>query len=58
MLEVERAFCQNLHPILSIMEHIIKQAATSILEKGSQDIKVVNKYYNIDLEVFFRYSFF
>jgi len=50
MLEVEMTFCQNLQPILSIMEHIIKQAATHVLEKGFQDINVVSKYYNTNLE--------
>ena len=34
------------------MEHLIKQAATSLLENGAKDMSVLSKYYQINLEVF------
>lgn len=51
MLEAELAFCQSLKPVLHIMEHLVKQAAVNILEKGARDLAVVKKYYNSNVEV-------
>lgn len=51
MLEAEIAFCQNLHPLLSTMEHLTKQAASAILEHGAKDLAIVSKYNEQNLEV-------
>ena len=54
MLEAEIAFCQDLQPLLSTMEHLTKQAATAILEHGAKDLAVVSKYNEQNIEVIFR----
>lgn len=58
MLEAELAFCQSLKPVLEIMEHLVKQAAVIVLEKGSRDLAIVEKYYNSNVEVNMKYYWF
>ena len=54
MLEAEIAFCQDLEPLLSTMETLVKQSAKIILEHGNKDLAIIGKYYNENLEVFAR----
>ena len=51
MLEAEIAFCDDLQPLLSTMERLIKQAAGAILEDGSKEMAIVGGYYKTNLEV-------
>lgn len=51
MLEAEIAFCDDLQPLLSIMEMLVKQCAKAVLEHGMKDANVISKYYNVNLEV-------
>ena len=54
MLEAEIAFCQDLEPLLSTMETLVKQSAKIVLEHGNKDLAIIGKYYNENLEVFAR----
>lgn len=51
MLEAEIAFCNDLQPILSTIESLVKHSANIILEHGALDLITVGKYYNENLEV-------
>lgn len=51
MLEAEMAFCDDLHPVLTTMENLIKQSAKGVLEDGDKDLEVVGTYYKKDLKV-------
>lgn len=51
MLEAEVAFCNNLQPILSTIQSLVKQSARSLLEHGKQDLATVGAYYRENLEV-------
>ncbi|EFX86821.1 hypothetical protein DAPPUDRAFT_307813 [Daphnia pulex] len=50
MLEAEIAFCNDLQPILSTIESLVKHSAKVILEHGALDLITVGKYYNENLE--------
>lgn len=56
MLEAELAFCNNLQPLLSIMEELIKKAAIDILERGAKDLAVVSNFHKENIEVYFLLS--
>jgi asparaginyl-tRNA synthetase len=51
MLEAEIAFCNDLQPILSTIESLVKHSAKIILEHGALDLITVGNYYNENLEV-------
>lgn len=51
MLEAELAFCDNLQPVLNIMELIIKQSASQIIRHGLKDVDVLNSFYKENIAV-------
>ena len=51
MLEAELAFCDNLEPLLTIMEKLVKRTALKLLEEGKDDISILNKFYDENIEV-------
>lgn len=51
MLEAEIAFCQDLEPVLCIIEKLVKETASAVLEKGSRDLKTIADYYQDPNEV-------
>ena len=56
MLEAELAFCDNLEPLLTIMEKLVKRTALKLLEEGKDDLSILNKFYDENIEVKF-YNF-
>ena len=51
MLEAELAFCDNLDPLLTIMEKLVKRTALKLLEEGKDDLSILNKFYDGNIEV-------
>ena len=51
MLEAEIAFCDNLQPVLNIMELLIKQSASQIIRHGLKDVDVLNSFYKENIAV-------
>ena len=51
MLEAELAFCDNLEPLLTIMEKLVKRTALKLLEEGKDDLSILNKFYDENIEV-------
>lgn len=52
MLEAELAFCDDLQPLLSVMERLIKGAAKEVLDDGAKDLAVVKSYsQDVNVEV-------
>ena len=51
MLEAEMAFCDNLEPLLTIMEKLVKRTALKLLEEGKDDLSILNKFYDENIEV-------
>ena len=48
MLEVEAAFCDDLRPLLAVMERLVKRSAAALLERGAADLDVVAQFYQDD----------
>ena len=51
MLEAEIAFCNDLEPILVVMEQLVKEAASAVLKNGSKDLRTVADFYHEPNEV-------